>query len=208
MPKAKLYNIEGNIVGDIALPDTLFGVEIDTGLVHEVMTAARAAKRNVIAHTKNRSDVSGGGKKPWKQKGTGRARHGSIRSPIWIGGGVTFGPRNTRVFAKKINKKVRRKALCMALSDKATDEKVRILESIHLPETKTKSLVNLLKKLSVGKRTMIILPGSNKEMVRMSRNLKQVQTVTANAISLLELLRHDVIVMPQDTIKKLEELYS
>src|SRR3989339_449677 len=114
---AKVYNIEGKNVGTVELPARLFGVEVKPEVVHQVVVGKQSNKRQVLAHTKTRADVSGGGKKPWKQKGTGRARHGSSRSPIWIGGGVTFGPRKDRNFGVKINKKMARKALAMALSD-------------------------------------------------------------------------------------------
>lgn len=208
MTKAKLYNMEGNIVGEIELPASVFEVKPNPDLVHEAMIVAQGNRRVAIAHTKTRGEVRGGGKKPWKQKGTGRARHGSIRSPIWVGGGVTFGPRSVRNFTRKLNVKARRKALCMTLTDKVATGKLIVLDDFVLPEAKTKLLALALKKLPTGKRTMVVLPASTPMIVRASRNLPHVLTVTANALPFLEVLRHETLVMPKATLPVLEKLYG
>ena len=143
MPKASVYNLEGKEVRTQELPEALFNVEMNERLMQDVIVALNAGRRNAIAHTKTRGEVRGGGKKPWRQKGTGRARAGSSRSPIWRGGGITFGPRNTRNFTKLVNKKVRRKALKMALTDKAGNNAVKLVEGMHL-EGKTKQVSEFL----------------------------------------------------------------
>lgn len=206
--KTKLYNMEGNIVGEVELPSSIFEVKPNPELVHEAMIIARGNRRVAVAHTKTRGEVRGGGKKPWKQKGTGRARHGSIRSPIWVGGGVTFGPRSVRNFTRKLNVKARRKALRMTLTDKAVMDKLVVLDMLTLPEAKTKLLAATLKKLPTGKRTMVILPESTPAIVRASRNLPNVLAVTANALPFLEVLRHETLVMPKATLPVLEKLYG
>src|SRR3989344_3231877 len=147
MATVKLYNQEGHPVGELVLEPTLFDVKPDAALVHAAVIAQEANARQVLAHTKGRGEVAGSGKKPWKQKGTGRARHGSRRSPIWIGGGVTFGPTKERNFSLKLNRKVRRKALAMVLSDKVVQEKLLAIDSLEMKEGKTKQIATLLKKL-------------------------------------------------------------
>ncbi len=206
--KTKVYNTEGNIVGETELPATLFEVPVKEALVHEAVRVARANARASIAHTKMRGEVRGGGKKPWKQKGTGRARHGSIRSPLWRGGGVTFGPRSNRNYALKMNRQARRAALRMALSDRAAHGKVLVVTELILPGGKTKEFHRILGTLPIGKRTLVVLPASDKQIVRASKNLTQVTTVTANAVSLLDTLWHDTLLMPQATLPILEKLYS
>ena len=136
MAKVKVYNQEGKSTAEIELPADIFEVALNEGLLHQVVVALEANSRQVLAHTKDRSEVRGGGRKPWKQKGTGRARHGSIRSPIWKGGGVTFGPQKIRNFTKKLNKQVKRKALAMTLSDKVSNNNFIAIESLALPEVK------------------------------------------------------------------------
>ena len=140
----KIYNIEGEEAGDIKLPAGIFGIEINNDLLYQAITIQRANSRKVFAHTKDRSEVRGGGKKPWQQKGTGRARHGSTRSPVWVGGGITFGPRKEKNFKKKINKKAKRKAIFMALSSKVKDKELLVLDKLELKEPKTKTMVKIL----------------------------------------------------------------
>ncbi len=147
MPKVTVYNQDGAIVGSQELSDEVFGVKPKDALIHQVVTAMMANKRQVLAHTKGRSEVRGGGKKPWRQKGTGRARHGSIRSPLWVGGGITFGPTKERNFKQKINDKMRRKAILMGLSDRVSDGKMVLLDKIELDEFKTKKIAMIIEKL-------------------------------------------------------------
>ena len=149
--KAKIYNQEGRQVGKKELNPTIFGVEIKPEVVHQVVVTQMANRRQVLAHTKGRSEVRGGGKKPWRQKGTGRARHGSIRSPIWVGGGVTFGPTKIRNFNKAINKKIKRKALFMSLSDKIDNQKIILLDKLELSKIKTKKILAVLQALNLRK---------------------------------------------------------
>src|SRR3990167_5612152 len=147
--KATVYNQEGKEVGAMELPARLFGVELNPDLVHQVMVAQLANARQILAHTKTRGEVRGGGRKPWKQKHTGRARHGSIRSPIWVGGGIVFGPRKDRNYHQKINKKVAKKALLMALSDKVANDKLVLLDSFKLDQIKTKEALTILRNLQL-----------------------------------------------------------
>ncbi len=147
MPKVKVYNQDGAIVGSQELSEKVFGVEPKAAVIHQVAKAMMANKRQVLAHTKTRGEVRGGGIKPWRQKGTGRARHGSIRSPLWVGGGVTFGPRNDRNFKQKINNKMRRKAIAMGLSDRVKEDKFVVLDKIEMGEIKTKGIIKMFGKL-------------------------------------------------------------
>ena len=155
--KYTIYNQEGKKSGESLLPKEVFNVKINTDLVHQVVVAQMANRRRVIAHTKDRSEVRGGGRKPWRQKGTGRARHGSIRSPLWRGGGVTFGPTKFRVFKKEIPKKIKRKALFMVLSVKAKNNLLILLEDIKLEKLKTKLIAELLKKLPCKNESSLII---------------------------------------------------
>ncbi len=185
-----------------------FGVKVNTGLVHEAIVAQLANARRPIGHTKTRGEVRGGGKKPWKQKGTGRARHGSNRSPIWVGGGITFGPRNVRNFGVKINRKAKQKAFFMALSDKVADKRLFIVETFKPASSKTKELAALLQKLPVKRTALYIIPSSRPELVRMARNLDNVFVVTANALSVVDILRFDTVIFEKEAIPAFESLYN
>lgn len=200
----KVYNMDGNIVGSVELPKS-FDVPVQPTLIHEVMIGLRANARVAIAHTKTRGEVRGGGKKPWKQKHTGRARHGSIRSPIWIGGGVVGGPRSNRNFSVKINRKTGRKALAMVLSDKARGEKIVVLDKLTLAEPKTKLFAKIMSKLPLGKKTLLILPTTDRNLFRASHNLKKVKTVTAGSFGLLDVLSFDTLLMPRESIEALDK---
>src|SRR3989339_880550 len=170
--EAKVYNQEGKEAGSMTLPERVFGAKWNADLVHQVAQSMLSNRRAGTAHTKNRGEVSGGGKKPWRQKGTGRARHGSIRSPIWVGGGVAHGPRANRNFTKKINRKMRRKALCMVLGEKAKKDFLVLLEDLKVRGGKTKELASLLRKLPCdSKRTLIVLSAENQELIRAGNNL-------------------------------------
>lgn len=207
MSKIKVYNMEGKVVSERALAPKLFGVKPNEGLIHLAAEAQMANSRTPAGHTKTRGEVRGGGKKPWKQKGTGRARHGSIRSPIWVGGGITFGPRPDRVFSKKLNKKSKKAAFAMALSDKAAHEAIIGLDAFSLPEGKTKLMAATLKKLPVGRRVLLVLPASDAMAIRASRNLASLRTVTAGDVSLLDVLKADTVVAPVATLDLLEKVY-
>lgn len=206
--KAKIYNMQGEETGEMDLPAGLFEIPVIEAVVHEVVRGMMTNRRVPIAHTKTRGEVSGGGRKPWRQKGTGRARHGSTRSPIWVGGGITFGPRKTRNFKVKINKKTRRQVIRMAFSDKAGAGKILLLEGFAFESGKTKDLLKILTALPVGKKTLFIVGKPEPKLVAASRNLQQVHTVTANAIDLIDLLRYETLLMPKEAISVLEKTYG
>ena len=200
--------MEGNIVGELMLPDAVFGRKVVMSLVHSVTTAARANTRVAVAHVKHRGEVRGGGKKPWKQKGTGRARHGSIRSPIWIGGGVVGGPRSDRNFSVKINRKVKQTALAMVLSDKAKNDRVIVLDALAIPESKTKHVASMLKKLPHSKKNLLVLAASNPSLLRAARNIPNLNTITMHSLSLLDVLGNGTVIMPKETVVALGERYQ
>lgn len=209
MASVTLYTIDGSKKGELDLDDRLFGVEVNPALVHEAVVAQTANARAAIAHTKTRAHVAGTGKKPWKQKGTGRARHGSRRSPIWSGGGITFGPSKDRNFSVKMNKKARRKALAMVLSDKVTSESLIGLEELSLTEGKTKTLQSALSKLPLsGKKTLVITVPENKMIARAAQNIENVSSLPANALNVVDLLRHQNIVITKAAAELVSQIYN
>jgi len=207
--KVSVYDQQGKEVGTTILPKEIFDVSMNSDLVHQVMVSQMANRRRVIAHTKDRGEVRGGGRKPWRQKGTGRARHGSIRSPIWRGGGVTFGPTKERNFKKEIPKKMQRKALMAVLSAKAKNNLLLILDELNIERTKTKLMDNVLKKLPcAGKSCLIALPRNEKNIILAARNLAKTETVEARNLNCLDLLSFKYLIMPKESIKTLEETFS
>ncbi len=209
MASVELYNTNGESQGSLSLDDTLFGVKVKKSLVHQAVVTQAANSRASIAHTKTRSEVAGTGKKPWKQKGTGRARHGSRRSPIWIGGGITFGPRSDRNFSLKMNKRARRSAIAMALSDKVANGRLVALETLTIDDGKTKALTAVLKKLPLaGKKTLIITEPVNKGVARAAKNVRGVETIPANALNVIDLLRFDQVVMTVPALEVIKTLYK
>jgi len=209
--KIKVQNQSGESVGEMNLSDKVFGVEANNEVLRQVVTAMMANKRKVLAHTKTRSNVRGGGKKPWKQKGTGRARAGTIRSPLWVGGGITFGPLKERNFKVKINKKMNQKAICMALSDRAKNEKLFVLNEIKLEEHKTKKFDEILKKIldAKAKRSVLVVVDKRDEKAtRSGKNLAGVEIINLDNISLLNLLKYRELIMTEPAIKRIEERYG
>jgi large subunit ribosomal protein L4 len=217
--ETKLYNQIGEAIGKIDLPERIFGLKLNTGLMKQVLDAISANSRQVLAHTKGRGDVRGGGKKPWRQKGTGRARHASIRSPIWKGGGVAFGPTKDRNFTKKINKKMRRQALFMSLSSKVQDKQILILNDFQLENAKTKEAFNSLKNLSAviegyrfGKKlqdsVLIVLPKRNVNVIRAMENLPFAEVSTANDLNIKKVLQKKYMIMTKDTLPVIEKTYK
>lgn len=215
--KAPLYNQQAENVGTIELPKKIFGQTWNPDLVHQVFVSEQAQKRPASASTKTRSEVRGGGRKPWRQKGTGRARHGSRRSPLWIGGGVTHGPHKERSYAKKINKKMRRKALFVALSQKLRDNEILFLEALSLGEAKTKKGVKVLTNLSTisgfeplrekGQRLLVLLP-RNEQVTKLAlRNIKQVDLREARNVNTSELLSHHYLLIPQESVSVMEKTF-
>ncbi|TAK05000.1 50S ribosomal protein L4 [Patescibacteria group bacterium] len=208
MLKVPLYNMDGKKVGEQELSAAVFGVDVKPTVLHEAAVAQLSASRKVIAHTKTRGEVRGGGKKPWKQKGTGRARHGSIRSPIWKGGGVVFGPRNTRNYEKKINRKVKQQALRMALTDKVAHDRLLVLETLTAAEYKTKTMVKMLKALPVGRKVLVALPARDQKVVKSLANLPQVTSVNVGSLNITVLLGHDTVLTTAAGTKKMEEMFG
>lgn len=210
MAKAVVYNTAGDKVSEVDLNSRIFGVEeIDANLVHQAVRTQLSNARSSIAHTKYRGEVSGSGKKPWKQKGTGRARAGSIRSPLWKGGGVTFGPRNTRNWSIKMNRSAFRKALFTVLTDKLNNKKVAVLDKIEGVE-KTKDLASQLKafagKSGLDKNYVLILAKHDAGIERVAKNLPNVTVLPANRLNVIDLLKNDVIVT-KDALEVIEKTY-
>lgn len=206
--KTDLYNQNGEVSGSITLPKEIFEVEFNADLVHQIMVSLSANKRQVSAHAKIRSEVSGGGKKPWRQKGTGKARAGSNRSPIWKGGGITHGPRNDRIWAKEMPKKMRRKALLMVLSQKALNKQLVILDKIELETGKTKDMAKSLLKLPCSNQaTLIALPNYDKKVFLATRNIKKTSIEDARNLNVLDLLNHKFLLMTKESIKTIENTF-
>jgi large subunit ribosomal protein L4 len=200
--EATTYNIKGEKAGTVQLPDDLFAVKMNQDLVYQVAVTQAANQRQSTAHTKGRGEVSGGGKKPWRQKGTGRARQGSIRAPQWRHGGTVFGPRNEKVYGGKLNKKMRRKALAMILTAKAAENTLIMMDSLALANPKTKEMVMTLEGIrknnsNFGSGTMLIaLAGYDKNAVLAARNIEQIKTIEAEKLNVLDLLNSKYLLMP------------
>ena len=205
---AKVYNLKGETVKEIELKDSVFNRSWNPDLVHQALLTQVANRRQPLAHAKGRAEVSGGGKKPWRQKGTGRARHGSIRSPIWKGGGITFGPTKERNFSKSVNRKVKNKALKMVLSDKAGHDHFILVENLLLPEAKTKKLKEILDKLPLkNKSVLIVLDKKDEQVVRGSRNLPKVSLAGADKLNVVDLLKHEYVLANLKSIDKISKVY-
>ncbi len=199
----KIYNQDGNISGDMNAPEFLT-VSWNPALAHQVFKAIAANMRQPIAHTKNRGEVSGGGIKPWKQKGTGRARHGSIRSPLWRHGGVTFGPRNTTDYSQKVNKKMRELALESSLSQKLSAEQLKVVESLSLATAKTKDMAKAVRNLTGGKSTLLVLSKDNKNALKAAANLARVTPVLAKDLNVLNVLTHSLVVIEKSALAEMK----
>ncbi len=207
--KVKLYNFNGEKIGEEKLNPDVFNVEIKPEIVQELVLAQQANSRQVLAHTKGRSEKRGGGKKPWRQKGTGRARHGSIRSPLWAGGGVTFGPTSKRNFSVKVNKKLKKQVLKMVLTDKVKDDKLVLVDAYNLPTAKTKILQTNLDKLPIKDQKVLIVTKTAKDnIILASNNLPKVETIGYNSLNILDILKYKYILISKELIKKVEEIYT
>ena len=207
MPKVDVYDIKGKKVSDIELADSVFGIEPNENIVHAVLVNYLANQRQGTQSTKTRAEVRGGGKKPWRQKGTGRARQGSIRAPQWIKGGIALGPK-PRSYKYTVNKKEKRLAIKSVLSSKVLEKELTVLDKIELKEIKTKSMVKALSALKLEGKTLIVLPENNTNVVMSARNIEGVKTISANNINVFDLLKYNNLVLPVDTVKKLEEVYA
>ena len=207
MPTVALYNTDGKKVGDIELNESVFGAEIRPDVMHEVVVNYLANQRQGTQSTKTRTEVRGGGIKPWRQKGTGRARQGSIRAPQWVGGGVALGPK-PRDYRYAVNKKVRRLALKSALSSKVVDGDIIVLEDLKLESIKTKQVTTILKNLGVEDKALIVLPENDKNVVLSARNIEGVATTFVGAINTYEVLKYTKCIIVKDAVAKLEEVYA
>ena len=207
MPKIDVYNMQGKKVSDIELNENIFGIKPNEKVVHTALVNYMANQRQGTANTKTRAEVSGGGRKPWKQKGTGRARQGSIRAPQWFKGGIALGPK-PRDYRYTINKKERRLAIKSVLSSKVLENNLVVVDKLELDEIKTKNMVNVLENLKVEGKTLIILPEKNLNVQKSAKNIEGVKTGLVNTINVYDLLKYNKLVVTLDTVKKLEEVYA
>ncbi len=207
MPKIDVYNIEGKKVSDVELNENVFGIEPNEAVVHSVLVNYMANQRQGTQSTKTRSEVSGGGKKPWKQKGTGRARQGSIRATQWIKGGIALGPK-PRSYKYTVNKKERRLAIKSMLSSKVIENEIIVLDAIPFKEIKTKNMANVLNNLKVEGKTLIVLPEKNENVQKSARNIEGVKTSLVNTMNAYDLLKYKKLIVTLDAVKKIEEVYA
>lgn len=207
MPKVALYDITGSQVGDIELSDVVFGVEVNNHVMYEAVKNYLANQRQGTQSAKLRGEVRGGGRKPWRQKGTGRARQGSIRAPQWKGGGVVFAPK-PRDYSYSIPKKVKRLALKSALSSKVQDQEIIVVDKLVLEQPKTKEMVKVLNNLKSGKKTLIVIPERDEAVVRAAANIPGVKTAYVNTINVYDILNCDSFLITKEAVNKVEEVYA
>ena len=205
MANVSVYNIEGNQIGEMELSDAVFGVEVNEHLLHMAVVNHLAAKRQGTQSAKTRSEVSGGGKKPWRQKGTGHARQGSTRAPQWTGGGVVFAPK-PRDYSFKLNKKERRAALKSALSSKVAENKIIVLDAFKMEEVKTKKFKAVMDALKVSKALVVV--DNNNNVVLSARNIPEVKTASTSTINVYDILKYDTLVVTQDAVATIQEVYA
>lgn len=206
----KVYNLDGKATGEMKVSDAIFGLEPNTTLLHETLNAMLSNKRQVLANTKTKGEVRGGGKKPWKQKGTGRARHGSSRSPLWVGGGITFGPRRERNYEVKINKQIKDRALCMILSDKVKNNELLVVEKVALKASKTKELFGAIKGFlaKFGKDLSganLLVTAKNEMLKTASRNLADLENMGAADVNVLNATKSKLIIVEKEAMQDLEK---
>ena len=207
MPNYSVFDKTGKKVSDIALSDAIFAITPNASAMHLCVVAYLANQRQGTQSTLTRAEVRGGGKKPWRQKGSGRARQGSIRSPQWTHGGIALGPK-PREYGKTVNKKVRRLAMKSALSSKVAAEELIVLDSLEMNEIKTKEVVSVLKALETGKKVLIVLPEKNETVYRSARNIKGVKTTLVSTLNVYDILNCDSLVVLKDAVTKIEEVYA
>lgn len=207
MPKTALYDMNGKQVGDIELNDSVFGAEVNKSVLHQVIVNYLANQRQGTQSTKTRAEVRGGGAKPWRQKGTGRARQGSIRAPQWIKGGVALGPK-PRSYRYNVNKKVKRVAMKSALSSKVAENDIFVLDQLQFENIKTKEMVKVLGNLNVDTKALVVLPEKDENVIRSARNIPGVTTTLVNTLNVYEILNHDKFIVTKDAVAKLEEVYA
>lgn len=207
MPKVDLYDMSGKVVGDINLSDEVFGIEVNKEVVHQVVVNQLANKRQGTQSTKTKSEVRGGGIKPWRQKGTGRARHGSIRSAQWIKGGIVLGPK-PRSYRYTLPKKVKRLALKSVLSSKVNENEIIVLDKLSFDTIKTKQMVEVLKNLKVEGTAVVLIADKDEKVEKSVRNIPGVKTLLANTINVYDLLKHNKLIITKDAVSKVEEVYA
>ena len=207
MPKVDVLSVDGKKVKELELNENVFGIEPNENIVHSAIVNYLANQRQGTQSTKTRAEVSGGGRKPWRQKGTGRARQGSIRAPQWIKGGIALGPR-PRSYSYKINKKEKRLAIKSILSSKVAEKELVVLDKLELKEIKTANMVKILNNVKVEGKTLILLPSNNENVQKSSRNIEGVKTLTVDTINAYDLVKYNNLVVTEDTVKKLEEVYA
>ena len=212
--KADVYNLKNEVVGTIDLPSSVFDTKWNATLVKQVLEAQVANKRQPLAHVRDRSEVSGGGKKPWRQKGTGRARHGSTRSPIWVGGGKSHGPRNDKDYSQKVNKKMKRVALFSALSRKLKDGEVKVFETLTLDQPKTKTLATALHGILAMKKgakrydVLLVSDSANKSLFRASTNLQKTKALGADSLNIYDILNHKNLFIDKEVVATIAGHYK
>ena len=207
MPKVDVYDIKGKKVSDVELAEAIFGIEPNEAIVHSVLVNYLANQRQGTQSTKTRAEVRGGGRKPWRQKGTGRARQGSIRAPQWIKGGIALGPK-PRSYYYTVNKKERQLAVKSVLSSKVLENTLVVVDSLDMKEIKTKEMVKALNNLKVEGKTLMLLAEKNENVQKSARNIEGVKTTLVNTINVYDLLKYKNLVITLDTVKKLEEVYA
>jgi len=207
MPKVKLFNMEANEVGNLELSDALFGAEYNESVIHQAVVTRLANERQGTKSTLTRSEVRGGGAKPWRQKGTGRARQGSIRSPQWVKGGVVFAPKS-RDFSKKMNEKAKQVALFSALSQKIRDDEVIFIDEIKVKAPKTKEMVAFLKAFNLEKTVLVVMDDADEAVLRAAANLEKVSTMQARQINTYDVVRNAKIVISKKAVEQIEEVYG
>ena len=207
MPKIDVYDIKGKKVSDVELAESVFGIEPNETIVHSVLVNYLANQRQGTQSTKTRAEVRGGGRKPWRQKGTGRARQGSIRAPQWIKGGIALGPK-PRSYKYTVNKQEKRLAIKSVLSSKVLENELVVVDELPLKEIKTKEMVKVLSNLKVDGKALVMLPEKNEKVQKSARNIEGVKTTLVGTINVYDLLKYNKLVVTLDTIKKLEEVYA
>ena len=207
MPKLNVLNVSGQNVGEIELSDSIFGVEVNGHVLYEVVKNQLANKRQGTQSAKTRAEVRGGGRKPWKQKGTGRARQGSARSVQWVGGGVAFAPK-PRSYKYTLPKKVRRLAMKSALSSKVQNSEVIVLDALNMDAPKTKEFAQILNNINAAKKALVVIADKNDNVIKSARNIEGVQTALVNTMNVYDILKYDSFIITTDAVKKVEEVYA
>ncbi|MGE5631169.1 MAG: 50S ribosomal protein L4 [Caulobacteraceae bacterium] len=207
MPNVALYNVSGKQVGEIELSENIFGANINVEAMHQVVKMYLANQRQGTQSALTRAEVSGGGIKPWRQKGTGRARHGSIRSPQWTHGGIVFAPK-PRSYRYSVPKKIKRIAMKSALSSKVADNSIVVLDELNFDAPKTKQVVGMLDSLKVDSKTLIVLADNNENVIKSARNIEGIKTTLVNTLNVYDILNYDKFIITKDAVKKVEEVYA